>query len=118
MLELNATIEAARAVKAGKGFAVVANELKELAKETSKATGVIASRIDAIQSDTENAVGAITEVTNAINKIYDISSTIATAVEEQTATTAEMGRTVSEAARGTEEINNTYGCRPGCSDDK
>jgi len=106
LLALNATIEAARAGEAGKGFAVVANEVKELAKETSKATGDIGSRIEAIQSDTENAVQAITEVTSVINKINDISNTIATAVEEQTATTAEMGRTVSEAARGTEEINN------------
>lgn len=104
LLALNATIEAARAGDAGKGFAVVANEVKELAKETAKATEDIGQKIDAIQSDTKNAVSAIGEISKIIDRINDISGSIASAVEEQTATTNEMSRNVAEAARGSTEI--------------
>ena len=104
LLALNATIEAARAGEAGKGFAVVANEVKELAKETAKATEDIGLKIDAIQTDTQGAVDAIGEISEVINQINDISNTIASAVEEQTATANEMGRNVNEAARGVGEI--------------
>lgn len=104
LLALNATIEAARAGEAGKGFAVVANEVKELAKETAKATEEIGRKIDTIQGDTRSAVTAIAEVSGIINQINDISNVIAAAVEEQTATTNEIGRNVSQAAQGTIEI--------------
>jgi methyl-accepting chemotaxis protein len=105
LLALNATIEAARAGEAGKGFAVVANEVKELAKQTAKATEDISQKITAIQEDTKRAVESIGSITGVINQINDISGTIATAVEEQSATTNEMSRNVTEAAKGSGDIS-------------
>jgi methyl-accepting chemotaxis protein len=104
LLALNATIEAARAGEAGKGFAVVANEVKELAKETAKATEDISGKIEAIQSDTKAAVEAIGEIGTVINQINDIQNTIASAVEEQSATTNEISRNLAEAAKGGMDI--------------
>ncbi|HWA16649.1 MAG TPA: methyl-accepting chemotaxis protein, partial [Gemmatimonadales bacterium] len=104
LLALNATIEAARAGEAGRGFAVVANEVKELAKETARATEEIGPMVEAIQADTTNAVSAIKAIGEIITQINSIQISIAGAVEEQTATTNEMSRNVAEAARGTEEI--------------
>ncbi|MGC2112065.1 MAG: methyl-accepting chemotaxis protein [Candidatus Korobacteraceae bacterium] len=104
LLALNATIEAARAGEAGKGFAVVANEVKELAKETAKATEDISRKIEAIQTDTKGAVEAIGQIGGVIVQINDIQNTIASAVEEQSATTNEISRNLAEAARGSSEI--------------
>jgi methyl-accepting chemotaxis protein len=109
LLALNATIEAARAGEAGKGFAVVANEVKELAKQTAKATEDISHKITAIQADSQNAVKAIGTVTGVINHINDISATIAAAVEEQSATTKEMMRNANEAANGAGDISANIG---------
>jgi methyl-accepting chemotaxis protein len=104
LLALNATIEAARAGEAGKGFAVVASEVKELAQETARATEDITRRIETIQTDTSEAVQAIQRISQIIEEVNSYQTTIASAVEEQTATTSEMSRNVAQAADGSAGI--------------
>jgi methyl-accepting chemotaxis protein len=104
LLALNATIEAARAGEAGKGFAVVASEVKELAKETAKATEGISRKIELIQANTKDAIETISQIAGIIAQINDISNTIASAVEEQAATTNEIARNVAEAVRGSAQV--------------
>ena len=105
LLALNATIEAARAGTAGKWFAVVADEVKQLAQQTALATGQIGQRIEAIQGDAGNAVAAIGEISEIIQRINDYQTTIASAVEEQTATTNEMRHNVLVAADSSEQVS-------------
>jgi methyl-accepting chemotaxis protein len=107
LLALNATIEAARAGDAGKGFAVVAGEVKELAQETARATEDIRTRVGAIQADSAAAVAAIGEIGAVIDQINATQTAIAAAVEEQTATTAEISRSVGQAADGSSSIAET-----------
>lgn len=105
LLALNATIEAARAGEAGKGFAVVANEVKELAKQTATATEDISRKIEAIQGDSQTAVTSIGSVTEAIAQLNSIASNIASAMEEQAATTNEVARVVTESSTGVQQIS-------------
>jgi methyl-accepting chemotaxis protein len=106
LLALNATIEAARAGDAGRGFAVVASEVKALAEQTAKATGEIGQQITGIQDATQDSVNAIKEISSTIEKLSEISSTIAAAVEEQGAATQEISRNVQQAAQGTQQVSS------------
>ena len=106
LLALNATIEAARAGEAGKGFAVVASEVKSLATQTARATEEIAGQVRAIQDATASSAEAIESITKTISRVSEISTAIASAVEEQGAATQEISRNVQQAAQGTQEVSS------------
>ena len=106
LLALNATIEAARAGEAGKGFAVVASEVKDLAQETARATEDIETKVASIQSEMTGAVDSINDIRDIVSRMSEHVTTIAAAVEEQTATTSTMAASVHGAAAGTSGITD------------
>jgi methyl-accepting chemotaxis protein len=105
LLALNATIEAARAGEAGKGFAIVASEVKNLATQTARATEGITAQVTAIQGSTQEAVDTIKGIGQIIDKMSEIATTVAAAVEEQGAATAEIARNIQQAAAGTQNVS-------------
>lgn len=105
LLALNATIEAARAGEAGKGFAVVANEIKELARQTASATVDIKVQIEGMQATTGSTIADMQNISQVINEINDVITTIASAVEQQSAATSEISANVAQAAGGIAEVN-------------
>jgi len=107
LLALNATIEAARAGEAGKGFAVVAGEIKALAQQTAQATEEISSKVSGVQAVTMDSVDAIKAIVEIINEINSIVSSVAVAIEEQSATTQEIADNVSHAAQGLDSVNDS-----------
>jgi methyl-accepting chemotaxis protein len=107
MLALNATIEAARAGDAGRGFAVVASEVKDLARKTAAATTEIGNKVTAIQRDSATSLSSVSRIREIVGRINDQQQTIASAVEEQSATTRELAGSVSEVAKGSAEIAQT-----------
>ena len=117
LLALNATIEAARAGEAGKGFAVVAGEIKALAQQTAQATEEISSKISGVQATTNDSVDAIKAIVEIINEINSIVSSVAVAIEEQSATTQEIANNVSHAAQGLDSVNESVGQASGVADD-
>lgn len=109
LLALNATIEAARAGEAGKGFAVVASEIKELANQTAQATYEIKDKITGIQVATRDSIGNIEEISTIINEFNELISSVAAAIEEQTATTQEISGNISQLSDGVTETNENLG---------
>ncbi len=106
LLALNATIEAARAGEAGKGFAIVASEVKNLATQTARATEGITAQVTAIQGSTQEAVDTIKGIGQIIDKMSEIATMVAAAVEEQGAATAEIARNIQQAAAGTQNVSH------------
>jgi methyl-accepting chemotaxis protein len=117
LLALNATIEAARAGEAGKGFAVVANEIKDLARQTAEATGEIKQRVEGIQVSTEGTVTQIGNISQIVNEVNEIVTTIASAVQEQSVTTREIAANVNQASEGIEKVNSSMADRSSVSEE-
>lgn len=104
LLALNASIEAAGAGEAGKGFAVVASEVKELARQAGTSSEDIKDRVGAVQKSSDVAVKSIGEINEVIARVSEISSSIASSVEEQSITAKEIARNINQASTAASEV--------------
>jgi methyl-accepting chemotaxis protein len=109
LLALNARIEAARAGEHGQGFTVVAREVRALAEQTAGQTKSVAGTVAEITERSQRAGADLASITDMITEVSHGQTAIATAVEEQTFATLEIGRLAAQTAKGSSAIASDIG---------